>query len=145
MAKREKMEPLGTHEIAVRVRYAETDAMGVLHHATYPVYFEMARTEALRTCGGSYRDMEAGGYFLVVAEMSLKYRAPARFDDELTVLVKTMTVSAVKLIHEYEVRRAGALLTEGRTVLACVDGAGRIQRMPEGLVETLGGEGGPNA
>ena len=114
--------------------------MGVLHHATYPVYFEMARTEALRECGGSYRDMEESGFFLVVAEMSLKYRRPAKFDDDLSVVVKTMAVSPVKLIHEYEVRRGEELLTEGRTTLACVDRAGQIQRMPDDLVKTLGGE-----
>lgn len=138
--RRDRSEPISEFEIEVRVRYAETDAMGVLHHATYPIYFEMARTEALRACGGSYRDMEESGFFLVIAEMSLKYRKPARFDDVLRVIVRTMTVSAVKLIHEYEVRRGDDLLTEGRTVLACVDREGQIQRMPQSLVATLGGE-----
>lgn len=126
--------------VDIRVRYAETDAMGVLHHAQYPVYFELARTELLREQGGSYRDMEAGGYFLVVAEMSLKFRRPARYDDVLSVTVRSVTVSPVKLIHEYEVRRDGELLTEGRTVLACVDRAGRVQRMPDELVQLAGGE-----
>ena len=114
--------------------------MGVLHHANYAVYFELARTEALRHCGGSYRNMEASGYFLVIAEMSLKYRKPARFDDVLQVEVLTMSVTPVKLIHEYRVEREGELLCEGRTVLACVDREGRIQRMPEDLVRTLGGD-----
>lgn len=126
--------------LEIRVRYAETDAMGVLHHAQYPVYFEMARTELLREQGGSYRDMEENGYFLVVAEMSLKYRRPAHYDDLLAVTTRTITVSPVKMIHEYEIRRDGELLTEGRTVLACVDRAGHIQRMPDHLVAAAGGE-----
>lgn len=125
--------------VDIRVRYAETDAMGVLHHAQYAVYFELARTELLREQGGSYRDMEAGGYFLVVAEMSFKFRRPARYDDLLSVTVKPVTVSPIKLIHEYEVRRDGELLTEGRTVLACVDRDGRIQRMPDELVKLASG------
>lgn len=132
--------PISETAVDIRVRYAETDAMGVLHHAQYPVYFEMARTELLREQGGSYRDMEEGGYFLVVAEMSLKYRRPARYDDLLSVIVKTIVVSPVKMIHEYEVRRDGELLTEGRTVLACVDRAGLIQRMPDELVKAAGGQ-----
>ena len=114
--------------------------MGYLHHATYPVYFEIARTEALRTAGGSYRDMEESGFFLVVAEMNLKYRKPARFDDVLSVVVRTMDISPVKLIHEYRVLRGSDLLTEGRTVLACVDRDGRIQRMPDDLIVSVGGE-----
>lgn len=125
--------------VEIRVRYAETDAMGVLHHAQYPVYFEMARTELLREQGGSYRDMEEGGFFLVVAEMSLKYRRPARYDDLLAVTVRTVTISPVKMIHEYEVRRGNELLTEGRTVLACVDRSGQVQRMPDELVRTFEG------
>ena len=139
--KRDDRPPLGEFRLDIRVRYAETDAMGYLHHANYPVYFEMGRTEALRASGGDYRAMEEDGYFLVIAEMNLKYRRPARFDDVLTVTVRTMDVTPVKLIHEYLVHRGDELLTEGRTVLACVDTGGQIRRMPEDLVDRLtGGE-----
>lgn len=126
--------------VDIRVRYAETDAMGVLHHAQYAVYFELARTELLREQGGSYRDMERGGYFLVVAEMSFKFRRPAHYDDLLSVTVRPVTVSPVKLIHEYEVRRGDELLTEGRTILACVDSRGHVQRMPDDLVKMAQGD-----
>ncbi len=69
------------HEIPIRVRYCETDAMGFLHHANFLIYFEMGRTELFRAQGGDYRKMEEGGHFFVVVEMNVKYRSPARFDD----------------------------------------------------------------
>ena len=70
---------LHEHEIPIRVRYCETDAMGFLHHANFLCYFEMGRTELFRAQGGDYRKMEEGGHFFVVVEMNVKYRSPARF------------------------------------------------------------------
>lgn len=128
-----------SHTTPIRVRYCETDAMGYLHHGEYANYFEVARTELLRVEGGCYAALEAAGYFLVVAELATKFRRPARYDEVLDVTARTVQVSPVKLVHEYEVRRGGELLTTARTVLACVDREGRIQRMPDEVVASAGG------
>ena len=122
---------LREHEIEIRVRYSETDAMGVLHHSNYLSYFEMGRTELLRASGGSYRDMEERGRFLVVTKVGVQYRASARYDDLLTLKTTLSKISFAKLEHAYEIRRDGQLLTTGETTLACVDREGKVQRMSE--------------
>lgn len=122
---------LDHHEIQIRVRYAETDAMGYLHHANYFVYFEMGRTELLRAQGGNYREMEEQGLFMVVVSLECKFRAPARYDDLLTLKSRISRVSAAKLEHEYQVYRDTKLLAEARSVLACVDRNGNVQRIPD--------------
>ena len=119
------------HEIPIRVRYAEVDAMGYLHHSHYFTYFEMGRTELLRAQGGNYRQMEEDGYFLVVAEIHCKFRAPARYDDLLTLRTTISEVTPVKLVHDYELLRDGTPLATAHSVLACVDRNGRIQRIPD--------------
>lgn len=116
-------------ELSIRVRYAETDAMGFLHHSNYFVYFEMGRTELFRAQGGNYRDMEAKGLFLVVVKIECNFKAPARYDDLLTLKTRIARVTPAKLEHEYEVRRGEELLTTAKSVLACIDRDGRIQRM----------------
>ncbi len=124
------MSPL-EHEIRIRVRYCETDAMGFLHHANFPIYFEMGRTELFRAQGGDYRQMEEGGHYFVVVEMNVKYRAPARFDDELRLSTRIVRVTPAKLEHEYRLYRDRDLLAEARSVLACVDRAGRVRRISD--------------
>jgi len=119
------------HETELRVRYSETDAMGLLHHANYINLFEIARTELFRAQGGDYRAMEARGLFLVVVEVLCQYKRPARYDDLLNVRARVSKWSAVKLEHEYEVLRDGQLVAQGSSILACVDGNGKIQRMTE--------------
>jgi acyl-CoA thioester hydrolase len=126
-------------EIAVRVRYAETDRMGLLHHANYLVYFEQGRTELLRAQGLSYRDLEDQGYLLVLTRIQVRYRSPARYDDLLTLRTTVKRTTAVKIEHHYEVRRDGLLLAEGETTLGCVGRDGRVQRLPA----CLGGEDEP--
>lgn len=127
--------------VAVRVRYCECDPMGVAHHAAYPVWLEIARTEILRRSGVSYKDLEAAGVFLVVVRLDLRYRRPARYDDELEVHCRITGGGPVKLEHEYEIRRSsdGESLCAATSVLACVDREGRPKRMPEWL--THGGRG----
>ncbi|MBX9623579.1 MAG: acyl-CoA thioesterase [Gemmataceae bacterium] len=125
-----------TGEIQVRVRYAETDRMGLLHHANYLVYFEQARTELLRDTGRSYRDLEDAGFYLVLAKAEVRYKLPAHYDDVLTIRTTVVRTSPVRLEHRYEVFRAGTLLAEGATTLACVDKAGKLQAMPEWLSES---------
>lgn len=120
-------------EIAIRVRYAETDRMGLLHHANYLVYFEQGRTELLRSLGMSYRDVEDQGYYLVLTRVQVRYRSPARYDDLLTLRTTLMRVTLVKLEHRYELFRDGILLAEGETTLGCVDREGKVQPLPESL------------
>ena len=120
-----------SHETTVRVRYAETDRMGLLHHANYFVYFEMGRTELLRQGGVSYREIEDAGHFLVIVDIGCKFKRPARYDDLLTLRTTTVRVTHVKIVHEYQVFRDGQLLAEGHSTLACVDRDGRPQALPE--------------
>ena len=114
----------------------ETDRMGLLHHANYLVYFEQARTELLRARGVAYKDLEDRGFFLVIAKVEIKYRAPAHYDDVLTIRTTVTRTTPVRLEHRYEVFRDGALICEGSTTLACVDREGKLQAMPEWLTET---------
>lgn len=123
-----------TGETKIRVRYAETDRMGLLHHANYLVYFEQARTDLLRQLGHTYRDLEDQGFFLVVTKVELKYKRPAHYDDELTVRTTVTRTTAVRLEHGYEVIGPdGQVCCEGATTLACVDADGKIQPMPDWL------------
>ncbi len=123
-------------ETQIRVRYAETDRMGLLHHANYLVYFEQARTDLLRGLGSNYRDLEDQGYYLVVTKVEVKYKRPAQYDDVLTIRTTVVKTSPVRLEHKYEVfGPAGELCCEGATTLACVSGEGRIQPMPAWLAQ----------
>ena len=117
-------------EITVRVRYAETDRMGLLHHANYLVYFEQGRTELLRALGYSYKDLEDQGYLLVLTKVEVKYKSPARYDDLLTLRTTVLRTTAVRIDHHYELLRDGLLLAEGTSTLACVDRDGRVQALP---------------
>ncbi len=122
-------------EIEIIPRYCETDQAGVVHHSVYPVWFEMGRTELLRANGLAYRDMEKAGEFMVVAELHVRYRRPAFYDEKLKLITKLGKVSASKVEHIYELYRpeTGLLLAEGYTYLACVDSQGKIRRVPEYL------------
>ena len=122
-------------DVEIRVRYSETDAMGFLHHSRYFSYFEVGRTELFRAQGGDYRAMEESGLFLVIAKAECRFRAPARYDDVLTIRTILSRVSPAKLEHDYEVIRDGVVLTTAHTVLGCVDRSGAIQRMPAFLLE----------
>lgn len=122
-----------TGEIQIRVRYAETDRMGLLHHANYLVYFEQARTELLRSQGACYRELEDQGYLLVLTRVEVRYRKPAHYDDVLTIRTTVERATAVRIDHRYEVFCEGNLLAEGATTLACVDRSGRPQALPDFL------------
>jgi acyl-CoA thioester hydrolase len=126
---------MSSGEIQIRVRYAETDRMGLLHHANYLVYFEQARTELLRERGATYKDMEDRGYLLVLTRVEVRYRKPARYDDVLTVRTFVERVTFVRIDHRYEVHCDGQLLAEGSSTLACVDREGRPQALPDFLRE----------
>ena len=124
-----------TGEISIRVRYAETDRMGLLHHANYLVYFEQGRTELLRAQGFSYRDIEDQGFFLVLTKVQVRYRKPAYYDDVLTLRTIVERTTLVKIEHRYELLRDGVLVAEGETTLGCVDKEGKVQPLPDSLRE----------
>jgi acyl-CoA thioester hydrolase len=120
-------------EITVRVRYSETDRMGLLHHANYLVYFEQGRIELLRAHGKSYKELEDEGYLMVLTRLEVKYRWPARYDDLVTLRTTVVKTTAVRIDHRYEMFCEGRLLAEGSSTLACVDRTGRPQALPEFL------------
>jgi len=122
-------------EIQIRVRYAETDRMGLLHHANYLVYFEQARTELLRSQGAAYKELEDQGFFLVIAKVEIKYRNPAHYDDVLTIRTTVTRTTPVRIEHKYEVFRDATTICEASTTLACVDRAGKLQPMPPWLAD----------
>ena len=122
------------HTIELRVRYSETDAMGFLHHSNYLTYFEIGRTELFRAQGGSYGRMEELGLYLVVAKIEVRFKRPARYDDLLRLHTEISRVTPARLEHTYRLFRSNEQLTEGNSVIACVDGDGQIQRIPEDLV-----------
>jgi len=127
-----------TGAIEIRVRYCECDPMGVVHHTVHPVWFEMGRTELLRSTGRTYRELEAQGILLAVVKLEVRYRAPARYDDLLTIQTTLRSVGHVKIEHDYEVRRGGETLVVGSTVLACLDREGRAQPIPPCLFDATG-------
>lgn len=127
------------HEFKVRVRYAETDQMGVVYHGNYAQYFEMGRVEWLRNLGVSYRDMEEDGIMLPVVSLTMKYKKPARYDDLLTVRTIFKKQESVKIEFDYEIlNEAGELLTTGNSILVFVNmKTGRPTTPPQYILEKL--------
>lgn len=123
----------------LRVRYAETDKMGVVYYANFLVWFEVARTDLLRSLGWTYREMEAAGVSLPVIEAHCEYQRPARYDDEIDVRTEGRMVSAVRMKFSYTVvRRADQVVAaEGYTVHAAVDAGGRPCRLPARVKEVF--------
>ena len=117
----------------IRVRYAETDKMGVVYYANYLVWFEVGRTDLLRGSGCSYREMELDGFSLPVIEAQCSYRQSARYDDDLDIRTTGTLLSPVRVRFNYEVVRAAdeAVLAEGFTVHASLDQDGRPRRLPD--------------
>jgi acyl-CoA thioester hydrolase len=123
--------------VTVRVRYAETDQMGIAYYANYLVWFEVGRTTWLRDTNWSYREMEGDGYALPVIEAHCEYRQGAKYDDELEVRTAGRLLSPIRVRFDYEVVRSGdgAAIASGYTVHATVDRQGRPVRMPERVKE----------
>jgi acyl-CoA thioester hydrolase len=126
------------HVSHLRVRYAETDQMGVAYYANYLVWFEVARTDWLRAAGLSYRDLEAEGLFLPVIEAQCAYRAPARYDDALAVRATARLVSPARLAFDYDITGPGGAVATGSTVHALLDGRGRPVRVPARIKDLIG-------
>ncbi|MEN0019344.1 MAG: thioesterase family protein [Planctomycetota bacterium] len=143
--------PAADHATHVRVRYCESDPMGVAHHASYFPWLEIARTDALRQTGTTYATLETEGVFLVIADASAKFRRPARYDDVIEIIVRVRRATRAKLQHSYEIRLVeagghasaeqelapGELLVTAETTLACVDARGSVRPLPEGLLGAL--------
>jgi acyl-CoA thioester hydrolase len=123
----------------LRVRYAETDKMGVVYYANYFVWFEVARADLLRSLGWSYREMELTGVSLPVIEAQCEYHRPARYDEELDVRTEGRVLSPVRMEFTYQVvrREDQAVAASGRTVHAALDAAGRPCRLPARVREVF--------
>jgi acyl-CoA thioester hydrolase len=126
--------------VRLRVRFYETDLMGIVHHGSYVGYLEVARVEWLRRRGVTYASWAQRGLHMAVVDLTLKYRAPARFDDELDVEVALGEWRAASIRFDYRVLRAadGVLLAEGSTRLACVDDKGALKRVHDEMNDVLG-------
>jgi acyl-CoA thioester hydrolase len=142
-------EPLqwldGWFEVRVRVRYPEVDPQGVVHHAVYLHYFELARTEMLRALAMPYSAMEEAGTRLVVVESRLRHRLPAGYDELLRARVRVVKTTRIRIFLEYRILREteDQLVCEGETVLAAVDFTGKPRELPERLGEVLKRGSGP--
>jgi acyl-CoA thioester hydrolase len=120
-------------ETLVRVNYSETDQMGVVYHARYLVWLDIARTELLRQSGMTYRQLEASGLRLVVSEVSIRFRRPARYDDRVRIRCWVREAASRKVDFGYSVEHAddGRLLATARTTLLALDAAMSLTRLPE--------------
>jgi|SRR5215813_2463278 len=128
------------HETLVRVRYSETDKMGIVYYANYLIWFEIGRAEYCRARGFSYKDMETNDdAFLVVAESYCRYKAPAFYDDELLVRTHITEMRRRSLRFGYEILRVsdGQIIAEGETGHVITDGDGRVRSLPEGFAQRL--------
>jgi acyl-CoA thioester hydrolase len=128
------------HETLLRVRYAETDKMGIVYYANYLIWFEIGRTEFCRARGFSYRDMEENeDAFLVVAESYCRYKAAAFYDDELLVRTHITEMRKRSLRFGYEIVRAsdGQIIAEGETGHVVTDASGRVRSFPDGYAQRL--------
>ncbi len=112
-------------ETRLTVRYAETDQMGIVHHANYPIWFEAGRTDFIKQTGITYSEMEAKGVQLPLYEVTCRFKRPARYEDEITVITKLKHLSRVRLILSYEVviTKTKTLLATGETLHAFTDSA----------------------
>ncbi|MDF4202751.1 thioesterase family protein [Maribacter sp. SA7] len=129
-----------TNQISFRIRYSETDQMGVVYHGNYAQYLELARVEWLRALGISYKSMEEGGIMLPVISLSIKYLKSALYDDLITVKVILNKKPAVRIEFDYEItNEAGELLATANTVLVFMDmERKRPTRCPQLLLDKLG-------
>jgi acyl-CoA thioester hydrolase len=126
--------PPHVNETRVRVRYAETDQMGVVYHTNFAIWFEVGRVEFLRELGFTYRDMErADGCFIAVVELRCRYKAPARYDDLITIRTRMKHVRGSLIGFGYEVLREadGTLLAEGETMHIVTDERMERRELPE--------------
>ncbi len=124
-------------ETSIRVRYADTDTMGVVYYGTYPIYFEVGRAEYMRSKGFPYRKFEETGFHLVVVHLEAKYYNTAAYDDLLAVRTSIVELKSRGLTFHYEIFRDGALIVEGKTKHICTNSDKKTVVIPPSLFETL--------
>jgi acyl-CoA thioester hydrolase len=128
-----------TNSTELRVRYAETDRMGIVYYANYLVWCEVGRVEFMRALGGSYADLEARGYGLAVAEATVRYLAPARFDDPVRIETSLVGVRSRAVTFDYVISHAetGTRFATAHTALVSIDSSGRPTALPADFRELL--------
>ena len=127
-------------ETTLRVRYAETDAMGIVYHTNYIIWFEVGRGEYMRQRGGDYREVfEDAGFYLPVVEVDARFISPARYDDEVVVRtsVEELRSRSVTLYYEVLMKETGQLLVTGHTKHICTDREARIRRFSQAMGDAL--------
>lgn len=124
----------------LQVRYAETDMMGVVHHAVYPVWFEVGRTDLMRELGLPYHEVEARGYYLMLSGLNVEYRRAARYGDALTLTTTVHEVRSRTMTFRYELRKADELLATGETRHIATDKTYRPARLPDDVLELFSAE-----
>jgi acyl-CoA thioester hydrolase len=122
---------------SIRVRYAETDAMGIVHHAVYPIWMELGRSDLLRDLGHSYAEWEERGVMLSVAELHVTYRARARYDELLEVRTRLKEAGRRSETFAYTILREGTRLAEGESVHVVTGPDGRARVMPDDLLQLI--------
>jgi acyl-CoA thioester hydrolase len=126
-----------TSSMEMRVRFCETDLMGIVHHGSYLVYFEAGRVEWLRRRGVTYADWANRGVHLPVVEAHVAYKTPSRFDELLVVETTLAELRSVSMKFTYVIRRGETTVVEGYTRLGCIDAAHKLLRIPEPMREVL--------
>ena len=116
--------------VAIRPRYGEVDSMGVVYHAHYLAYFDVGRTEWMRTAGTPYAELERRGFRLAVVQVDVRYLRPAHYDEELALTTSVTEVGGASVLFVYELRGAAGLLATGHTRLGCLDRENRPVRLP---------------
>lgn len=134
-------DPAQVRETTLQVRFAETDMMGIVHHANYAIYFEAGRVDFSRQVGAPYASLEEQGYSLAVSELQIRYIAAARFDQHVTVRTWVDHIRSRTVTFGYEVVDANsrALLATGSTKHICIDHAGQVRRIPLAWYEAMRG------
>lgn len=127
-------------EIEFPVRFAETDAMGVVHHSNYPIWFEASRVAWMDAVGFPYTEFAAGGHHFAVTGLNVQFRTAARFGDVVRVKATLQSVRSRQVVFAYRVENTanGALLAMGETEHICVDLQGRMAKIPQRLLDRLG-------
>lgn len=128
-----------SHETSVRVRYADTDQMGVVYYGVYMTWFEIGRTEMLRATGTSYREVEQDGYRLPVTSVTIDFLKPARYDDVIHIVTRVDSAAGARIRFVYEVRRGGELLATGSSDHVFTDADLKPTRPPRVLQRLLYG------
>ena len=130
-------DPPTSCDLTIRVRYAESDPMGYLHHSKYFEYFEMGRTELLRLAGHRYRDLESAGVLFAVAKVECRFRAPARYDDELVLTTRIDRMTRARIDHSYVLKRGESVLCEAASTLACINPEGKLIPIPDAIYRAI--------